>query len=298
MERASKKVFITGIEGFTGRALESYLLDRGYSVAGSSIDGQNASYRVDITDIDSVKKAFEDYKPDYIIHLAAISFVAHADNEAFYRVNTIGSENIMKAAKDISVKKVIQASSAAVYGRREESVLDESLCPTPSNHYGASKYSAERIASNYKDDINIVITRPFNYTGPGQNENFLIPKIVKHYAEGKRVIELGNLDVTREFNDIDFVCSAYEKLITSDSDFVTVNICSGRGIALMDIINIMNTIAGYEIEVKVNPVFVRENEIKKIVGSPERLRSLIGDFNVKPLEVLLQEIYQSYRHIR
>ncbi len=295
MERASKKVFITGIEGFTGRALESYLQQRGYSVTGSSIDGIDTPYSIDITDISSVKAAFEDYKPDYIIHLAAISFVAHADNEAFYRVNTIGSENILKAAKDISAQKVILASSAAVYGQREESVLDESLCPTPSNHYGASKYSAERIASNYYGDLNIVITRPFNYTGPGQNENFLIPKIVKHYAEGKRVIELGNLDVIREFNDIDFVCSVYEKLMSCDSNSVTVNICSGRGVALMDIINIMNRIAGYEIEVKVNPKFVRENEIKKIVGSPERLRSLIGDFDVKPLETMLQEIYESYR---
>ncbi len=294
MERASKRVFITGIEGFTGRALQRYLLSRGYLVSGSSLDTPDTPYRVDISDLDSIRDALADYKPDYIIHLAAISFVAHSNNEDFYKINTIGTENILKAAKDISAKRVIVASSAAVYGQREESVLDESLCPTPSNHYGASKYSAERIASNYFDDMSIVITRPFNYTGEGQSENFLIPKIVKHYAEGKRVIELGNLDVIREFNDIDFVCRVYERLLKCDCNSLAVNICSGRGVALMDIIEIMNRVAGYEIEVRVNPKFVRANEIKKVVGSPELLHSLIGDIEPKPLEDTLKEIYESY----
>ena len=294
MERASKRVFITGIEGFTGRALQRYLLSRGYLVSGSSLDTPDTPYRVDISDLDSIRDALADYKPDYIIHLAAISFVAHSNNEDFYKINTIGTENILKAAKDISAKRVIVASSAAVYGQREESVLDESLCPTPSNHYGASKYSAERIASNYFDDMSIVITRPFNYTGVGQSENFLIPKIVKHYAEGKRVIELGNLDVIREFNDIDFVCRVYERLLKCDCNSLAVNICSGRGVALMDIIEIMNRVAGYKIEVRVNPKFVRANEIKKVVGSPELLHSLIGDIEPKPLEDTLKEIYESY----
>lgn len=294
MERASKRVFITGIEGFTGRALKRYLESKGYLVSGSSLDTPDTPYRVDISDLDSIRDALADYKPDYIIHLAAISFVAHSNNEDFYKINTIGTENILKAAKDISAKRVIVASSAAVYGQREESVLDESLCPTPSNHYGASKYSAERIASNYFDDISIVITRPFNYTGVGQSENFLIPKIVKHYAEGKRVIELGNLDVIREFNDIDFVCRVYERLLKCDCNSLAVNICSGRGVALMDIIEIMNRVAGYEIEVRVNPKFVRANEIKKVVGSPELLHSLIGDIEPKPLEDTLKEIYESY----
>ena len=294
MERASKRVFITGIEGFTGRALQRYLDSRGYSVSGSSLDTPDTPYRVDISDLDSIRDALTEYKPDYIIHLAAISFVAHSNNEDFYKINTIGTENILKAAKDISAKRVIVVSSAAVYGQRDESVLDESLCPTPSNHYGASKYSAERIASNYFNDMSIVITRPFNYTGVGQSENFLIPKIVKHYAEGKRVIELGNLDVIREFNDIDFVTRVYERLLKCDCNSLAVNICSGRGVALMDIIEIMNRVAGYEIEVRVNPKFVRANEIKKVVGSPELLHSLIGDIEPKPLEDTLKEIYESY----
>ena len=293
MKKASKRVFITGIDGFTGKALKRYLLDRGYLVSGSSLDN-SSYYRVDITDLDSIKIAFNDYKPDYIIHLAAISFVAHSNSEEFYKINTIGSENILKASKDISPKKVILASSAAIYGIRRESILDESLCPTPSNHYGASKYSAERLASNYFDDLPIIITRPFNYTGIGQSDNFLIPKIVKHYAQRKKVIELGNLDVIREFNDIDFVCNIYEKLLNCKSNSITVNICSGRGVALMDIIDIMNKIAGYEIEVRVNPKFVRANEIKKVVGSPEYLYSLIGHVEPKPLEEMLKEMYESY----
>ena len=296
LERAFNRVFITGIEGFTGRALREYLSNRGYTISGSSIDDIDGAYRVDITDIDSIREALNEFKPDIIIHLAAISFVAHSNNEDFYRVNCIGSENILKASSDIdSIKRVILASSASVYGRREEPILDETLCPRASNHYGASKYSAERIASNYLDRLSIIVTRPFNYTGVGQSENFLIPKIVKHYAKGKKSIELGNIDVIREFNDIDFVSEAYARLIEIDDNSLTVNICSGRGIALIDIIKIMNKIAGYEIEIKVNPKFVRKDDIKKVVGSPDRLYSKIGKITPKPLEEMLQELYNSYR---
>lgn len=296
MERAFNRVFITGIEGFTGRALREYLSNRGYIISGSSIDDIDGAYRVDITDIDSIKEALNDFKPDTIIHLAAISFVAHSNSEDFYRVNCIGSENILKASSKIdSIKRVILASSASVYGKREEPILDETLCPRPSNHYGASKYSAERIASNYLDRLSIIITRPFNYTGVGQSENFLIPKIVKHYAQGKRSIELGNIDVIREFNDIDFVSEAYARLMEIDDNSLTVNICSGRGIALVDIIKIMNKIAGYEIEIRVNPKFVRKDDIKKVLGSPDRLYSKIGKITPKPLEDMLQELYDSYR---
>jgi len=294
LERVSKRVFITGIEGFTGRYLSRYLKERGYEVAGSSYSGENAQYRVDICDRDSIDSALSDFKPNYLIHLAAISFVAHGNREDFYKINTIGTENVIEASIKASIDRVIIASSAAVYGRREESVLDESLCPYPSNHYGASKYSAERVASNYFNQCSILITRPFNYTGVGQEEHFLIPKIIKHYATRKKRIELGNLDVIREFNDIDFVCNCYEKLINSTKDSITVNICSGRGIALMDIIKIMNEIAGYEIEVRVNPKFVRKDEIKKVVGSPKLLRDIVGDIHPKPLKDMLREMYKGY----
>ena len=110
----------------------------------------------------------------------------------------------------------------------------------------------ECLAKNYFSKLPIIITRPFNYTGVGQADHFLIPKIVNHYKNKKNSIELGNLDVKREFNDIRFVCEAYKKLLESEARSEVVNIASENPIALMDIIDIMNKISGYKIEVKVN----------------------------------------------
>jgi nucleoside-diphosphate-sugar epimerase len=149
----------------------------------------------------------------------------------------------------------------------------------------------EQMAKNYFDKLNIIITRPFNYTGVGQEEYFLIPKIVKHFKESKKVIELGNLDVIREFNDIEFVCEAYKRLLESDAKSKIVNIASNRGIKLLDVISMMQDIAGYEIDIKINPAFVRKNEIKKLTGDPKKLFSLIGKIEQKDFKDSLKEMF-------
>jgi nucleoside-diphosphate-sugar epimerase len=160
----------------------------------------------------------------------------------------------------------------------------------PANHYGASKYAMECLAKGYFSKLPILITRPFNYTGKGQADNFLIPKIISHFKEGKKVIELGNIDVSREFNDVDFVCEVYKRLLECDDDSSMVNICSGRGIKLLDVITMMNTIAGYDIEVQVNPAFVRKDEIKSLTGSEKKLLKIIGNVEQKPFEETLKSM--------
>ena len=190
-------------------------------------------------------------------------------------------------------KKVILASSATVYGDQGCEVLDESMCPKPVNHYGCSKLAMEQMASNYQSRLPLLITRPFNYTGPGQESHFLIPKIVSHYREGKKEIELGNLHVEREFNDIRDICKMYSALLESDIIDERVNLCTNRGIALLDVIGMMNEIAGYEITVSVNPAFVRPNEIKRLVGSSVKLEAMIGEIPLRPFRETLEMMYHA-----
>ncbi len=195
-------------------------------------------------------------------------------------------------------QKIILASSATVYGNQGVEVLDESLCPMPANHYGASKYAMECLAKGYFQKLPIIITRPFNYTGVGQAEHFLIPKIVKHFKEKQKTIELGNLDVSREFNDVSYVCEAYKRLLECEAKSEAVNICSNKGIKLLDVIESMNNLAGYEIEVKVNPAFVRKDEIKSLTGCTNKLYAMIGTLEQKPIEETLRGILEaktSYR---
>jgi len=291
------RVLITGINGFTGVHLEHYLTAKGLDVYGTVIDTpiNDKHYQCDITQMDHIDTIIAELRPDYLIHIAAISFPGESNASLIYDVNVIGTENILKALVNHTVnpKKIILASSATIYGNQGKEVLDESMCPKPVNHYGCSKLAMEYMAANYFDTLNIIITRPFNYTGVGQEKHFLIPKIVSHYKERKREIELGNLTVAREFNDIGYIIGKYYKLLLCEAKSITVNLSSNHPVKLLDVINMMNEIAGYTIEVKINPLFVRENEIPSLSGSTKLLETLIELENKETLHKTLQTMYDA-----
>ncbi len=291
-----KKVLITGIDSFTGAYLSSYLKKFNYDIYGTSLFcAESKKYKCDITKKEDILNVLKDVNPDFIIHLSGISFAAHGNSEDFYKVNTIGTINILESIIELKQKpqKILLASSATIYGNQGLEILDESLCPKPANHYGASKYAMESLVSSYFNRLPIIITRPFNYTGTGQAEQFLIPKIIKYFKEKKETIELGNLDISREFNDVDFVCEVYKKLLECKTESEVVNICSSRGVKLLDVIAMMNEISGYKIEVKVNPDFVRKDEIKKLTGSSEKLFSTIGHLEQVELKTTLRKMFES-----
>src|ERR1039457_1632053 len=265
-------VLLTGAAGFTGHYLRKALEIHGYDVVPLQVEGANPC---DLTDLAATESAVRDARPDAVIHLAALSFVGHEHPEEFYRVNVFGTLNLLRALAGLErpPRRVLIASSGNVYGTPDIEVLDESVCPAPVNHYANSKLAMEHmVRAHWFSRMPIVITRPFNYTGPGQAKHFLIPKIVKHFRDRAAFIELGNLDVFRDFSDVDDVVAAYMALLESDVRSEIVNICSGQGIALLDVVRVMNQLAGYEIEVRVNPEFVRTNEVPRLVGSNTKLR--------------------------
>src|SRR5690606_8223406 len=180
-EHSSKKIFITGITGFTGKHLEEYYSKQGFTVYGTTFSEPTLPnhFSCDILDERLLFEILAIIKPDYVIHLAAISFVAVKDQKNIYNVNIFGTLNLLNALVklDYGPNKVLIASSAAVYGNIEGE-LREDLCPQPVNHYGNSKLVMENMVKEYYDRLNIIIVRPFNYTGTGQENHFLIPKIV------------------------------------------------------------------------------------------------------------------------
>ena len=155
--------------------------------------------------------------PEAAVHLAAISFVGHADTGAFYDVNVLGTLSLLESlvALPKAPRHILLASSANVYGNCDVSPISEERQPVPVNHYAMSKLAMEYMARNYLDRLPLFFVRPFNYTGLGQTGSFLIPKLVQHFAVNATCIELGNLDVEREFNDVRFVCDAYLKLLVN-----------------------------------------------------------------------------------
>lgn len=278
--KPSPSVLVTGAHGFTGYYVDDALRQAGMRVLATCAhdDGSNAdAITLDIMDIEQCRRVIDQHRPDYILHLAAISFVAHADAEAFYRVNVIGTLNLLQACADTdhTPAKIVMASSANVYGNACEGVIAESQPPLPVNHYATSKIAMEFMVRTWFERFPIVITRPFNYTGRGQANHFLVPKIVSHFRKRAPVIELGNLDVARDFSDVRTVAQAYLGLLQSDVAGEIVNICSGRQQTLREIVFAMEQIAAYPIEVQVNPAFVRANEVRTLVGSSEKLDRLV-----------------------
>src|SRR6185437_13525963 len=152
--------------------------------------------------------------------------------------------------------------------------ITEDTAPAPANDYAVSKLAMEHVARLWMDRLPIVITRPFNYTGVGQSENFLVPKIVAHFRRGAQEIELGNIDVARDFSDVRDVARAYAALVAASPAGQVINICSGVAHSLDDVLELMADIAGYRIRIKVNPAFVRSSEVARQVGSNARLQKL------------------------
>ncbi|WP_336999487.1 GDP-mannose 4,6-dehydratase [Pantoea agglomerans] len=281
-----KKALITGIKGFTGQYMAADLSAAGYEVYGfGSTPAQNSSryFQVDLTNAAQVKNAVDSIQPDVVVHLAAIAFVGHADPNAFYSVNLCGTRNLLQALSESAKMPdaVLVASSANVYGNNTPGKLAESVPARPANDYAVSKLAMEYMTSLFYEKLPIIITRPFNYTGAGQVENFLIPKIVKHFRERKDVIELGNIDVWRDFSDVRDVVKSYSALLHSRSSGQTVNVASGKMHSLREVVDLCQSLTGHDIKIEVNPDFVRPNEIKELCGDITLLNSLVGETSSK-----------------
>lgn len=290
--RPQKTALLTGARGFTGHHLEPALQRRGYRIIRLDPVGAEPC---NLTDPKAVEEFVLGSRPNVVVHLAAVTFVSHENAEDFYRVNVLGTLNLLQALAKLGTApdRIIIASSANVYGAPNVEVLDESLCPAPVNHYACSKLAMECLVRTWFGRFQILITRPFNYTGPGQPDQFLVPKIVKHFKERASYIELGNLHVSRDYLDIEDVVAAYVVLLEGNAHSEVVNICSGRAIALLDIISIMKNISGHDIEVRVNPEFVRENEVVRLVGDTAKFRALVDLPPPRPFADTLRRMYES-----
>lgn len=277
----TKRILLTGADGFTGLRFTEAAQQAGYKIHPLVADLTNAT---------AVINEVAASAPDFVVHLAGISAVTHADEEAIYRVNLFGTLNLLKALVALPQvpKRVILVSSANVYGNADKSPIEESVCPAPVNHYAMSKLAMEHMSATFADRLPLVIVRPFNYTGVGHDTRFIIPKLVDHFARRAEVIELGNLNVEREFNDVRTVCETYLRLLQLGQPGQTYNVCSGQPVSLTSAIDALKRITGHDIQVKVNPAFVRANEVHRLCGSPAKLEACIGPLQHPSLEETLR----------
>jgi nucleoside-diphosphate-sugar epimerase len=187
---------------------------------------------------------------------------------------------------------VVVASSANVYGNCRTSPIAESQPPAPVNHYAASKLAMEHLALTLADVLPLRLARPFNYTGPGQSQNFVIPKMVEHFKTRQSLLKLGNLQVEREYNDVAWVSQAYLRLLAlpaapSAQDRV-VNLCTGVMHPLQAVLSTLQDLTGHRLTVETDPRLVRAQEVHRLCGQPAKLLSLVGPLAAPSLVQTLQ----------
>jgi GDP-6-deoxy-D-talose 4-dehydrogenase len=293
----TRRALLTGASGFTGRYAAAALRQAGYEVyewRQSASPTESHVYGVDLLDRAAVAAAVDQCQPHVVLHLAAISFIAHGDAAAIYGVNVVGTRNLLEAlaGQDEAPDHVLLASSANVYGEQEGG-LDEGAALRPQNDYAVSKMAMEGMAALWMTRLPMTITRPFNYTGVGQDVKFLLPKIVSHFQRRLDVMELGNVDVWRDFSDVRRVVEAYVRLLALPAAGATYNVCSGVERSIREIIDLMVEISGHPIEVRTNPAFVRGNEIRHLHGNPLLLESAVGKLPEYDLRETLTWMYEA-----
>jgi len=217
-ENALRRVLVTGLDGFTGRYVGAELETADCAVL--SLERASDGNRVDLLDADAVRETVRQIRPQAVIHLAGIAFAAHGDAEGLYRTNIVGTRNLLSALAQLPKlpSMVVLASSAHVYGNAadERLPLDESSKVHPASDYAVSKLAMEYMARTWSDRLPVLITRPFNYTGVGQDMNFLVPKIVEHFRRGER----------RTSGAYSWMCASWHGLIVDCWKQLAAAICS------------------------------------------------------------------------
>lgn len=279
------KALITGSSGFVGRYLKAELANYGYEVYGLDIKGTD--YIADILDKDLLADIIRTIEPDCIFHLAGQASVGLSwkDPQLTFNLNVNGTLNLLEAVRNLqkNVRTLIIGSSDS-YGF----VLPE-LCPitedtpsNPMNPYGVAKLSQEKMVLVYQKayNLDIVLTRSFNHTGPGQAQGFVIPDFAAQIARIEQgaapVIKVGNLEVKRDFSDVRDVVRAYRLLIEKGKTAEIYNVGSGRAYLISDLLNQLIAYSPIDIQVKRDPLKMRPVELKIIQSNINKLHQDTG----------------------
>lgn len=303
------RVLIFGAGGFVGSYLCKEFLNNGYKVSGtdkgeeSALPSEVDFYKTDLMQADEVEKLICQIQPEIIVNLAAISSVGASWNmpQTTMEINVIGALNIMEAARKSEKKpRILFVGSSEEYVI-SENPLDENTQLNANNPYGISKVTQEQFAKLYREQhgLKIYCVRPFNHTGIGQRDSFVLPSFCKQVAEidksgkdGK--IQVGNLKVKRDFSHVKDVVRAYRMIVESDNCNQIYNVGSGNAYSLEDMLTYIIGLSNQHIEIEVDQNRIRPTDQPVICCD----RSLIGkelgwepQYNVYDA---LKEMYEYY----
>ena len=292
------KALITGAGGFVGPYLRSHLESCGDEVVGTDTE-------VDITDAEGVKAALTSARPEAVYHLAAASHVGTSWSAPVevLRVNAEGTLNVLLAALEADVRRVLVIGSAEQYGKVTPDLLPvrETTPMRPVSPYGASKAAAEMVASHafHGRGLEVVCVRAFNHLGPGQSEALVASTIAKQVADAERagggVVRTGDLSPRRDFTDVRDVVRAYRLLVERGEPGEAYNVCSGRAVAIQEIADQLAGRVSVDVRFELDPERLRPVDVPEVCGDNTKLREATGWAPDVELEQTLGDILEWWR---
>ena len=302
-----KKVLVFGMGGFAGAYLAQELQTHGYEVYGSDLHakkiGNVTVMAADLRDAEAVEKIVCEIKPDVIINLAAISNVGQSWGipQATMQVNVVGSLNILEAVRTQDKKpKVMLIGSSEEYVDSDKPMNEETPLDA-NNPYGISKITQEWFVKLYREQygLKIYCVRPFNHTGVGQRDSFVLPSFCKQVAGIERsgrpgVIKVGNLAVRRDFSHVKDIVRAYRMILESDDDTQIYNVGSGKAYGLDELLNYIIALSRQRITIAMEPSRVRPTDTPVICCDYSRIEKKLGWKPEHTVFDALDELYESY----
>jgi GDP-4-dehydro-6-deoxy-D-mannose reductase len=250
--------------------------------------------------------AISEAAPDALVHLAGQTSVAAAfrrPGETF-AVNALGTLHVLEACRRAEVARALVVSSSEAYGRRsaEDGPVPESAPLEPVSPYGTSKAAQDLIAGQYWRGygLDVVRVRAFPHTGPGQDARFVFPSVARRIARaeaalGPPVIEIGNLDPTRDVSDVRDVVEAYAMLLRQGAPGGAYNVCSGVGRTIGEALEVLASLSKVEIAFAVDPSRLRPAEVPWMVGDPRLARETIGWVATRGWEETARDLLEHWR---
>ena len=301
-----KKLYITGASGFVGQYIAQIVAEGGFGacVLHTMPDG------LDIRDSKALHASLASVQPDWVIHLAARSFVpdSFADPRETLDVNLFGTLSLLCALREMKFPgRLLYVSSGDVYGAVPESALpvSESRWPEPRNPYAASKVSAETLCLQWhrSEQLDVIVARPFNHIGPGQGERFVIPALARQVsliAAGLQepTLMVGDIDVTRDFSDVRDIAEAYalglEKIDRLEPGMI-FNLASGRPLTVQWAMDRLVAAARVPMTVEQDAGALRPNDVAEVRGDAGRAHTLLGWSPVHAFEDTVDAVLEDWR---
>lgn len=294
----SKKILVTGADGFIGSHLVEELIRQGNDVRAfvlynsfnswgwldnspKEIKKNLEVFSGDIRDPHGVKQAMRDC--DMVIHLAALIAIPYSYHspDTYVDTNIKGTLNVLQAARELEVEKIVHTSTSEVYGTAKYVPINEEHPLQGQSPYSASKIGADQIAMSFFNSFNIpvAIIRPFNTYGPRQSARAIIPTVITQIASGKRKLKLGALHPTRDFNYIKDTVNGFIAIAESDKSIgEVINIGSNYEISIGDTVNLIADIMGEKIEIQTDPERLRpeKSEVERLWADNTKAKKLLG----------------------